>query len=136
MIVKTRASIFEEGEGPELDVSAFAPKTAADSTAPPAEQVKAVSQTAHFSSREPASPTVTKPKAPVKRPPRVYRTGRNVQFNVKASQATVDSIYTITEQHEGWVLGYTLERAVQALQRELKSERSRPNAQPDEPRKT
>ena len=48
------------------------------------------------------------------------RPGRNVQFNVKALQETVDAIYAISETH-GWVLGYTLERAVAALQRELEN---------------
>jgi hypothetical protein len=42
-----------------------------------------------------------------------------VQFNVKALQTTIDDIYAITEAHEGWVLGYMLERAVAALKREL-----------------
>jgi hypothetical protein len=43
-----------------------------------------------------------------------------VQFNVKALAETVDAFYAITNEHEGWVLGYTLQRAVEALQRELK----------------
>ncbi len=53
---------------------------------------------------------------------RRFRTGRNVQFNAKASQETVDAIYGVTEAHPGWVLGYTLERAIAALQRELESD--------------
>jgi hypothetical protein len=77
--------------------------------------VRAVSQAAQFPSREPSAP---KPKPQPKRAPRIYRTGRNVQFNIKASSETVDAFYLITEK-EDWVLGETLERAVQALQREL-----------------
>ncbi len=52
---------------------------------------------------------------------RRYRTGRNVQFNIKAMQDTVDAFYAMTEA-QGWVLGFTLcgKRAVEALQRELK----------------
>jgi hypothetical protein len=116
-----RASIFEDGEVQELDVSAFAPKTSIDTKAPAAEQVRAVSKAAKFISRE---PTIPLPEAKVKRTARRYRTGRNVQFNVKVSQETVDAIYTITEANKGWVLGYTLERAIGALQRELEREKS------------
>ncbi len=114
-MAKQRASIFDAGE--QLDVSSFAPKPKVDSSAPPPEQVRAVSQNANFRSREAPAP---KPQTQSKRPIRRYRTGRNVQFNVKALQETVDAIYAITEAHRGWVLGYTLQRAVEALQRELK----------------
>jgi hypothetical protein len=112
-----RASVFDEP--PKLDVGSFAPKTAIDSKAPPAEEVRAVAQAAHFPSREAAAP---KPEAKSKRTARRYRTGRNVQFNVKALQETVDAFYAVTEANKGWVLGYTLQRAIEALQRELKSQ--------------
>jgi hypothetical protein len=115
---KPRASIFEEGEGEKgegLDIAGFAPKTAIDSKAPKPEEVRAVAQAAKFQSREATDP---KPRANAKRAPRIYRTGRNVQFNIKASLETVDSFYSITEK-QNWVLGETLERAVEALQREL-----------------
>jgi hypothetical protein len=108
-----RASIFDDSA--ELDVGGFAPKTAIDATAPPAEQVRAVAQAAKFLSRESAS---RKAEAPPKRAARRYRTGRNVQFNVKALQETVDSFYAISEA-QGWILGYTLERAIEALRREI-----------------
>ena len=113
---KTRASIFA-GEEPEtLDIGSFAPKTASDVNAPRAEQVRAVAQAANFPSREPAA---KKPAPKKTRAPRQYRTGRNVQFNVKALAETVDTFYSVTEE-QGWVLGYTLQRALEALQRELK----------------
>lgn len=85
---KPRASIFEEGEVQELDVGSFAPKTAIDTQAPGAEELRVVAQAAKFRSRE-----ATVPKLPpqVKRAPRVHRTGRNVQFNIKASMETVDA---------------------------------------------
>ena len=63
--------------------------------------------------------TALKPETHAKRPARRYRTGRNVQFNVKALKETVDACYAISEAQD-WVLGYTLERAIEALQRELK----------------
>lgn len=115
---KTRASIFggDDGDTAILDVTSFAPKSAVDLNAPPVEKVRAVSQAAKFPSREPAAAkTETKP---AKRPPRRYRTGRNVQVTVKALPQTVDAFYAITDQ-QGWVLGYTLQRAIDALQREL-----------------
>ena len=112
---KSRASIFEEP--PDLDMGGFAPKTAIDMKAPPAEKVRAVAEAAQFRSRE-GSPA--KPATESKRAARRYRTGRNVQFNVKALKETVDAFYAVSEA-EGWVLGYTLERAMEALQRELGS---------------
>ena len=114
---KPRASIFEEEEGQKLDVDSFAPKTSVDTKAPAPEQVRAVAQAAKFPSRE-AMPSKLETLA--KRAARRYRTGRNVQFNVKALQETVDAFYTVTEA-QGWVLGYTLQRAMEALQRELKN---------------
>jgi hypothetical protein len=84
--------------------------------APAPEKVKAVAKAANFHSRE----SLPAPAKPAKtRPARIYRTGRNVQFNVKALQGTVDAFYSVTEA-QGWVLGYTLQRAIEALQRELK----------------
>jgi hypothetical protein len=116
-MTKSRASIFDEPE--ELDVSGFAPKTAPDIDAPAPEKVRAVAEAAHFSSREPKP---QKAIAPAKRAPRQHRTGRNVQLNLKASQETVDAFYAISDKKD-WVLGETLERAVQALERELQSKK-------------
>ncbi len=110
-----RASIFRDSAG--LDLSAFAPKTEADAKGRPLEAVKAVAETANFRSREAAAPRAES-RAATKRPVRRYRTGRSVQFNAKASQETIDAFYAITEAQD-WVLGYTLERAVAALKREL-----------------
>lgn len=115
---KKRASIFQESEGEVLDVHAFAPKAHIDTKGPPAEQVRAVTEAAQFRSREAA--IAPKIETQFKRPARRYRTGRNVQFNVKALKETVDAFYALTEA-QGWVLGYTLQRAIEALQRELKN---------------
>lgn len=104
----TRASIFD---GDELDISGFAPRPGPDASAPPPEQVRAIAEAAHFRSRE-------QPAPPPKRVQRRHRTGRNVQFNVKASQETVDAFYAISDA-KGWVLGETLEHALAALKREL-----------------
>jgi hypothetical protein len=114
---KARASIFESAL--DIDVSDFTVKRLADRNAPLQEQVRAVAEAANFKSREGSlSPSDTARK----RTGRVHRTGRNVQFNIKASQETVDAFYALTEAHPGWVLGYTLERAVEALKSELKAQ--------------
>jgi hypothetical protein len=110
---KPRASIFEETG--DIDISGFAPKSARDAEAPAAQAVRAVAEAANFRSRE--APPLT-PAQAQKREPRRYRTGRNVQFNVKASQETVQAFYEVCDQ-QGWVLGHTLERAIAALRREL-----------------
>jgi hypothetical protein len=112
----TRASVF--GETSDLDLTSFKPRPQPDAKAPAAEAVRAVAETANFRSRE-SAPTHISATA-TKRQARRFRTGRNVQFNVKALQETVDAIYAVSEA-QGWVLGYTLERAVAALQRELES---------------
>jgi hypothetical protein len=117
---KKRASIFENT--PELDVRDFSVKKP-DTKAPTRDQIRAVAEAANFPSRE-AHPQPT--KIAKKRAPRVYRTGRNVQFNAKVSQETADNIYAITDEYEGWVIGYTLERAA-ALRRELEKEKASKN---------
>jgi hypothetical protein len=113
-----RARIFAEPESVDaLDLTAFAPKAAADPMATPPEQVRAIAEAANFRSREPLA-AVHDAGAKRKRRPRLHRTGRNVQFNVKASQETVDAFYAISEG-QTWVLGETLEHALAALRREL-----------------
>ena len=107
-----RASVFDD----EVDISDFAPK-AGDAPAPPPEQIRTVSQAVNFRSREP-KPAPTVPAAPPRREQRRYRTGRNVQLNIKARSEAIDSFYAIADG-QGWVLGEAFERAVEALQREL-----------------
>jgi hypothetical protein len=154
-MARPRASIFEEAEDPPpagtaaagLDLSGFAPRAAPDPHAPPAAAVRAVAEAARFRSREPAAalkpqaapeatPQVHRTAAPqahpdphaeARRVPRRYRTGRNVQFNVKVSQATIDAFYAIADR-QGWVLGETLEHALVALRRALDAE---PDSRPD-----
>src|ERR1700691_6264240 len=96
-----RASIFEDTL--EVDLSDFSPKKRPDTKAPTQEQVRAVAEAANFPSRQArdastpaAAVVVAAPKSKTKREPRVHRTGRNVQFNVKASQETIDAFYAMT----------------------------------------
>ena len=109
---RTRASAF--GQVPDLDISGFAPKPQPDAMAPAPEKVREISEAARFPSRESPPPKAGKPK----RARRQYRTGRNVQLNVKAAQSTIDALYAISDQ-QGWVLGETLDRALAALRHEL-----------------
>jgi len=107
-----RASFLDDDA---LDVSDFAPKTVPREAARP-EQIRAVSEAAQFQSRDPKSLPVA--AAPVRREPRRYRTGRNTQLNIKARTEAIDAFYTIADK-QGWVLGETFERAIDALTREL-----------------
>ncbi len=84
---KERASFFQDTQ--EIDISGFSPKSQEESRAPAPEKVKEVARAANFPSRE-SSPAPAKPAKT--RTARVYRTGRNVQFNVKALQDTVDTL--------------------------------------------
>lgn len=110
-----RARLFDDGD--DFDISVFAPRKPDKSREPPSDAVRAVSETANFHSREPARTT---PGQTVKAPQRRRRTGRNLQLNVKVAAKTLESFYEITDR-QGWVLGETLERALDALQRELAS---------------
>ncbi|MCJ2015874.1 stability/partitioning determinant [Methylobacterium sp. E-065] len=129
---KPRASIFD-GDADDIDVSAFAPKTASDPAAPPAEEVRAIAEAANFPSREvvkrpPVAPAAMAAPAPVpvqtppaKREPRRHRTGRTAQFNARTTPETVEAFYAIADQ-QGWLVGETVEHALAALQRELKEQ--------------
>jgi hypothetical protein len=118
-----RASIF--GQRPDIDIAGFAPRPASK-PAPQLEQVKAISETANFVSREPIASgpkTAAAPRAsretqrePIAREPRRHRTGRNIQLNIKARAETIDRFYAIADLH-GWVLGEAFERAIAALER-------------------
>ena len=110
-----RAGVFEVAD--DLDVSGFMPKPAPASPAHP-EQVRAVSEKAQFKSREPRPAAA--PASVIKREPRRYRTGRNMQLNIKARTEAIDAFYSIANK-QGWVLGETFERAIDALRRELGS---------------
>lgn len=101
-----RAKIFED------DLSDFAPRPR-EERAPP-DAVREIAEPARFVSREP----VRTPEPESRRAPRRYRTGRNRQINIKASEETVERLYALSDAN-GWVLGETLERALTALAREL-----------------
>ena len=103
---KTPSSIFDGGD---LDVSGFGPKSAAAGVS--ADVVRLVSEASRFPSRE----------AIPRRPPRIYRTGRTMQFNARATPETVEAVYAIADR-QGWLVSEALERALAALQRELEGQ--------------
>jgi hypothetical protein len=119
-MAEERASIFGDDE---VDVTGFKPKPPAKVVEHPAtvEQVRAVSETVNFRSREPKAV----PVKPLRREQRRHRTGRNVQLNIKARAEAVEAFYAITDDKH-WVLGETFERAIEALKRELAREESLP----------
>jgi len=113
-----RASVFDSDV--EFDVSGFAPrKNRTPPNETPPEAIRAVSEASNFRSREPGP---SKQEEPLKREPRRYRTGRNVQLNIKVRAETLESFYALADR-EGWVLGETLERAITALTKELAATR-------------
>jgi hypothetical protein len=56
----------------------------------------------------------------MRREARRYRTGRNVQLNLKVRQEAADTFYALADSQH-WVLGEAFEHAVEALKRELAS---------------
>jgi hypothetical protein len=66
----------------------------------------------NFPSRQAARPARSE-----RRKPRVYRTGRNIQFNAKVSAETMSKIYRLADE-KAVTIGKLLELAADALERE------------------
>ena len=94
----------------DLDLSDFKP---APVKKPPVqrEAIRQVSEANNFPSRapEPAKPIMASQQ-------RRRRTGRNVQFNIKATPETI-ARFTALADREGLVFGELLERALDAFER-------------------
>jgi hypothetical protein len=103
-----RADIF----GDDFDLSDFAPKPVTKAPVPKA-AIRDASEAMNFPSRaaQVLSPAEQKPQ-------RRRRTGRTVQFNIKV-RAGVPERYAAIADAQGWVLGEMLEKALDALEREL-----------------
>ena len=114
-----RAGVFED------DLSDFAPKPHTPAAARP-EEVKALAEGTAFRSRDPQAIAPTTPVPPGRREPRRYRTGRNVQLNLKVRQEAADAFYHLADQ-TGLVLGEVFEQAVEALARELSGSNPKAN---------
>ena len=100
-----RAALF--GQEDDLDLSGFKPKPHAQP-----EQLRDVAEQAGFRSREAKVPTSP-------REPRRYRTGRNIQLNLKVRREAVDAFYKIADD-QGWVLGEAFEHAIAALEESIR----------------
>ena len=75
------------------------------------EALTRIAEENNFTSRQPA-----KPSKPSTRKPRRHRTGRNVQFNAKATPETIAKIYKQADDL-GVVLGEWMRLAADAMER-------------------
>ena len=107
MTDKRRAPIFDPIAPPAVDTSGFEPRPEPPRRHPDLVAVRRISEASAFPSRQ--SPD---------RPLRRRRTGRNIQLNIKVSQATADELYRLADEQD-WVLGETLEYALEALRAKL-----------------
>jgi hypothetical protein len=107
-MMSERANIFENG-GIALDLAEFTPQPPKERMAP--EKVREVAERSQFKSREPEQKRSRHQR-------RQYRTGRDTHFSMKADAQVIDDFYAIAES-QGWVMGETLEHAVQALKKQL-----------------
>jgi hypothetical protein len=100
--------------GGDLDVSDFKPSAPKKPKIEPA-AIREVSEANNFPSRAAlkAAPSIVAPVAQRRR-----RTGRNVQFNIKATPETIARFTALADQ-QGWVFGEMLDRALDALERTL-----------------
>ena len=96
--------------GGDLDLSDFKPAPARK-PAVQKEAIREVSEANNFPSR---APERAKPAKTVVQ--RRRRTGRNVQFNIKATPETIARFTALADKH-GLVFGELLDRALDALER-------------------
>lgn len=95
----------------DLDLSDFKP-TPPKKPAAQKETIRRVSEANNFPSRAPERPKVAaKPVTQRRR-----RTGRNVQFNIKATPETVARFTALADKHD-LVFGELLDRALDAFER-------------------
>jgi hypothetical protein len=99
--------------GGDLDLSDFKP-AAPKKPKVEASAIREVSEANNFPSRAASKEKTPKPATPQRR----RRTGRNVQFNIKATPETIARFTALADQ-QGWVFGEMLDRALDALERSL-----------------
>jgi hypothetical protein len=105
------ARLSARQDGLLVGVEGLGERCRQDDALVPAELARAVAEASRFPSREAKPP-------PMRRPPRIHRTGRTMQFNARAKPETVEALYAIADR-QGWLVGETLEHALAALQCEL-----------------
>ena len=81
------------------------------------EALTQIAEQNNFTSRQ-----APKPQRVQRRKPRIHRTGRNVQFNAKATPETIAKFYRLADEKKV-TLGELFEMAVDALGREETSEK-------------
>lgn len=104
-VEQTRKDPFDLG-----DLSDFGPTPPRKATPSPA-VVREISEANNFTSRSPAKPKPA--KAPVVQ--RRRRTGRNMQFNIKATPETIARFTSLADKHN-LVFGELLEVALDAFE--------------------
>jgi hypothetical protein len=92
------------------DTPVFTPKPKPEKPVAP-EALAEVAEQNNFTSRQPAKA----PKAPTRKPRR-HRTGRNVQFNTKATEGTIAEVYRQADEL-GVVLGEWMRLATEAMRK-------------------
>jgi len=108
-----RLSVFDDAS--DIDLTGFTPEREARRPKPTKAKVRVVTEAAQFPSRQGTAPV----SEPLKHRPRYHKTGRTAQLNVRIMPTVHDKVYEITDQ-QGWLVGETIERAIEALERELK----------------
>jgi hypothetical protein len=109
--MNTRVNPFADLANPPV----FTTKTKAEMPVP-TETIERIADDHNFPSRQ-----ARRTRAAPVRKPRIYRTGRNRNFSVKASTETVERFYTMADQRTV-TLGALLELALDALERETARE--------------
>jgi hypothetical protein len=104
----TRKDPFDLG-----DLSDFSPTAARKATPAPA-AVREISEANNFTSRTPAKARPAKVVVQRRR-----RTGRNVQFNIKATQTTIERFVALADKHN-FVFGELLDKALDAFDAQQK----------------
>jgi hypothetical protein len=118
----SRPSIFDDN----IDLSGFTPKVGTDPGAVPSETSRRIAEEGGFPSRAP----VLRPPAAVRQPS--PKTGRTVLLNARITQRAHDRFHEIVAaEHARYeageimhrvTLGEIVERALQALEREMKGQ--------------
>lgn len=102
---------------PLANLSQFEPKASVERKPGQADdEIEKIATEHGFLSRQPAQATI-----PETRSQRRFKTGRNIQINIKGDQSTKDELYRLADKIDQ-PLGETLKRALAALDRELDSD--------------
>lgn len=92
----------------------------------PKKDMEQVAKAAGFTSRE---PSLEAPEDAQATEQRRYRTGRSEQMNLKVRHIDKAAFLKISDQFT-WVQGYTFQRALEALQRELEAQEKAESRKP------